>query len=232
MWTDPNGDRVFQASELGACPGFSGGLNTRYADGVKWPYSDELTAGIETEAARRASAWARCSTTAPTATRSASATSLQPTSAYTAITVPVPNGPGGTVASPKATTATVYNVASAVNALVDNVRDNDPYLDTDYKGIEFTATKRFSRKWQMQAGFTIGKNKGGVTNGTDLNDPNVTQPEGIIGNDSDDRASGCRAATCCRGTSRWPARSSPTTAIPTSRPTTLTRAAAATLGTR
>ena len=38
----------------------------------------------------------------------------------------------------------------------------------------------------MQAGFTIGQNRGGTTNGTDLNDPNVTlYPEGIIGNDSE-----------------------------------------------
>jgi outer membrane receptor for ferric coprogen and ferric-rhodotorulic acid len=44
-------------------------------------------------------------------------------------------------------------------------RSNDPRqparTDTEYKGIEFTATKRFSAKWQMQAGFTIGKNEGG-----------------------------------------------------------------------
>ena len=47
-------------------------------------------------------------------------------------------------------------------ALNDTVRDNEDYLDTDYKGIEFTGTKRFSQKWQMQAGFTIGKNGGGI----------------------------------------------------------------------
>lgn len=183
VWTDPNGDRVFQASELGACPGFSGGLNTRYADGVKWPYSDELTAGIETElpgAIRMGAMFYYRTNRAQIGQRNI----LQPTSAYTPFSVSVPNGPGGTVANPKPTTLTVYNVAPAVNALVDNVRDNESYLDTDYRGIEFTATKRFSRKWQMQAGFTVGKNEGGVTNGTDLNDPNVTQTKGIIGTDS------------------------------------------------
>ena len=66
------------------------------------------------------------------------------------------------------------------------MRDNVDYLDTVYKGVEFTATKRFSQKWQMQAGFTIGKNEGGVSGGTDLNDPNNTRfPTGIIGNDSE-----------------------------------------------
>ena len=184
-WSDPNGDRVFQPSEVNVatCPGFSGGLNTSYAAGVKWPHSDEVTAGIETElpGAIRVGAMFYYRTNRD---QIGQRNTLQPTSAYTAFTVNVPNGPGGTVTSPAPTTVTAYNIASSVNALVNNVRDNEPYLDTDYKGIEFTATKRFSKKWQMQAGLTFGQNKGGVTNGTDLNDPNVTQPEGIIGDDS------------------------------------------------
>jgi Carboxypeptidase regulatory-like domain len=185
-WTDPNGDGRFQASEINPaqCPGFSGGLNTRYADGISWPYSDEATAGIETQlpgAIRFGAMYYFRTNRNQIGQRNA----LQPTSAYSAFTVNVPNGPGGTVQNPKPTTVTLYNIASNVNALVDNVRDNEPYLDTAYHGIEFTATKRFSRNWQMQAGYTFGKNEGGTTNGTDLNDPNVTmQPEGILGNDS------------------------------------------------
>jgi hypothetical protein len=67
----------------------------------------------------------------------------------------------------------------------NNIRDNDSYLNTDYKGVEFTASKRFTKGWQMVGGLTLGKNEGGVANGTDLNDPNVTiHPKGIIGNDS------------------------------------------------
>jgi hypothetical protein len=119
-----------------------------------------------------------------------------PSSAYTSFTVTVPNGPGGTLASPKPTTATVYNLQSAFNGIQDNVIDNQPYLDTDYKGVEFTAQKRFSRRWQMTAGLTVGKNTGGLNiptqsgqslgNGNDLNDPNFTFfPKGLVGNDSD-----------------------------------------------
>ena len=40
---------------------------------------------------------------------------LVPTSAYTPFTVAVPNGPGGTLTSPKPTTATVYNLQPAFN---------------------------------------------------------------------------------------------------------------------
>ena len=95
----------------------------------------------------------------------------------------MPNGPGGTLASPKPMTATVYNLQPAFNGLQTNVIDNQPYLDTDYKGVEFTANKRFSKRWQMVAGLTFGKNTGGESTPpaagtsapTDLNDPNFTR---------------------------------------------------------
>jgi hypothetical protein len=46
-------------------------------------------------------------------------------------------------------------------------------------------TKRFSGRWQLLAGLTLGKNEGGVLTG-DLNDPNNAEnfPDGIIGDDS------------------------------------------------
>jgi hypothetical protein len=186
-WTDPNGDGRFQVSEVNVaqCSAFSGGVNTRYADGIRWPYSDEATAGVETQlpgAVRLGAMFYYRTNRDQFGQRNVAV----PTSTYTRHTINVPNGPGGTVANPKPTTATVFNLAPALTSAQDLVRDNVDYLNTKYNGIEFTATKRFSRKWQMQAGFTIGKNTGGVTNGNDLNDPNATLfPTGIIGNDSE-----------------------------------------------
>ncbi|TPW10289.1 MAG: hypothetical protein FD127_3812, partial [Acidimicrobiaceae bacterium] len=186
-WGDANGNRKYDAGELtGACPAFSGGTTTGYSpDGVDWPYSDEITAGIETQlpGAVRVGAMYYYRTNRK---QFGQHNTLQPGSAYTSHTINVPNGPGGTVQNPKPTTATVFNISPAANVLSANVRDNEDYLDTEYQGIEFTATKRFSRKWQMQTGFTIGKNTGGVAAGNDLNDPNNTvYPQGIIGNDSE-----------------------------------------------
>ncbi|MGE0866183.1 MAG: carboxypeptidase regulatory-like domain-containing protein, partial [Vicinamibacterales bacterium] len=186
-WSDPNGDGKFQASEVNVaqCSSFSGGATTNYADGIRWPYSDEITAGVETQlpGAVRVGAMFYYRTNRD---QYGSRNLAVPTSSYTPFTVNVPNGPGGTVANPKPTTVTVYNLAPSLTSANNTVRDNDPYLDTAYKGVEVTATKRFSSRWQMQAGFTIGQNTGGTTNGADLNDPNVTlYPEGIIGNDSE-----------------------------------------------
>ncbi len=118
-----------------------------------------------------------------------------PTSVYTPFTLSIPNGPGGSLANPVPTTVTGYNIPAEYTSLNDTVRSNEDYLDTDYQGVEFTGTKRFSKKWQMQAGLTIGRNRGGINTPTiggsgqsstnDLNDPNFSvDAEGIVGNDS------------------------------------------------
>ena len=92
------------------------------------------------------------------------------------------------------TTATLYNLSDpAFNSQTNNMLDNEPYLDTVYNGVDITASKRFSHRWQMVAGLTLGKNTGGLKAGTaaasrarnDLNDPNfLTFSNGIVGNDS------------------------------------------------
>jgi len=196
-WTDPNRDGKFQSSELGTCPGFAS-ISTFYpdADGPGWPYSDEVTAGVEHQVMRdmRVGAMYYYRTNRD---QLGVRNLAVPTSAYTPFNATIPGGPNG------ATTLTVYNLNPAFNGLQNNILDNDPYLDTKYTGIEFTANKRFSRNWQMVAGLTIGKNTGGLNSGGtnpgqtdsatlagfsggDLNDPNNTRfSNGIIGNDSE-----------------------------------------------
>jgi hypothetical protein len=191
-WSDPNGDGRVQTSEIGTCPAaFSGGSVVDYAPGVKWPYSDEVTAGVETQlpGAVRVGVMYYYRTNRE---QIGQVDTLKPASAYTAHTITVPNGPGGTVASPKPMQATVYNISPAANAVTASIRDNIDALDTTYNGVELTATKRFSSKWQMQMGLTFGKNEGGINSLTgqsstnDSNDPNNQLfPEGIIGNDSE-----------------------------------------------
>jgi hypothetical protein len=196
-WSDPNKDGIAQASEYGTgCSGFPG-LSVKYAgdNGPRWPYSDEVTAGVEHQVMKdmRVGAMFYYRTNRD---QLGLRNLAVPTSAYTPFTVTVPNGPGGTLATPKPATVTVYNLQPAFNGLQNNVIDNQPYLDTVYKGVEFTANKRFSHRWQMVAGLTIGKNTGGLNTNTgsasgqsginDLNDPNFAPfTNGIVGNDSD-----------------------------------------------
>lgn len=180
-WTDRNNDRIPQESELGPFSGFAGVAN-RYADanGPNWPYSDEITFGIERQLLRDVRVGVmgyRRTNRDVVGFRNVKV----PGSAYTPVTITLPSGatgPGGT--------ATVYNLSSAFfgSAFNDLVYDNQPLLDTDYTGVEFTLAKRFSRRWHAIAGATFGKNEGGVDFG-DLNDPNnTTNQQGIVGNDS------------------------------------------------
>jgi hypothetical protein len=178
-WSDPNGDGRFQTSEINfaQCSAFSGGINTFYAsDGVDWPYSDEVTAGIERQVMsdmRVGMMFYYRANRDQLGTRNEAV----PPSAYTPFTITVPDGPNG------AAQVTAYNLNPAFVGRANNIRDNQAELDTDYKGVEFTASKRFSRNWQMVGGLTIGKNEGGL--GGELNDPNNHIYErGIVGNDS------------------------------------------------
>src|SRR5581483_9039888 len=188
-WTDPNKDGIAEPNEFGTgCSGFpSTALRYAGANGPRWPYSDEITAGVEREIVRdmRVGVMYYHRTNRD---QIGSRNLAVPSSAYVPFTVNVPNGPNG------AKSATVYNLLPAYNGLQNNVIDNDPYLDTNYNGVEVTATKRMSQHWQLTAGFTAGKNTGGLNQGgtaggqsatVDLNDPNNTLfANGIVGNDS------------------------------------------------
>lgn len=188
-WTDPNGDGIAQPSEINTaqCTAFPT-LRVGYADkanGPRWPYSDELTVGIEHQVItdmRVGVMYYHRTNRDQIGTRNL----LVTPDMYVPVTVNVPNGPNGP------TTATVYNLASPSFVGLSNlVLDNQAFLDTKYDGIEFTANKRFSHRWQMVAGLTIGQNKGGLnasggqSSSADLNDPNNTRySSGIVGLDS------------------------------------------------
>jgi hypothetical protein len=187
-WTDPNNDGVAQLSEIGTCSAFgSNGLRYAGANGPKWPYSDEVTGGLErqliTDMRVGVMYYHRTNRN-----QLGAVNALVPASSYTPITINVPNGPHG------ATTATLYNLSAAsLLSTSATVVDNRPYLDTVYNGVDITANKRMSHHWQMVAGLTFGKNTGGLNssggqslgNGNDLNDPNnLLYSNGIVGNDS------------------------------------------------
>ena len=158
-WTDPNGDGIAQLSEISRCGGFPGAdepLRER-ATGPTWPYSDEVTAGVEREIDQEHAR--RRDVLLPHQPQS----DRRPEHRRAAERVHAGHRQRAERTGdvpPEPTTATVYMLPPAFLGLQNNVVDNEPYLDTKYKGVEFTANKRLSHHWQMVAGFTIGKNDG------------------------------------------------------------------------
>lgn len=174
-WNDRNGNGLPEPAELGAFEGFTGSASTHYPDanGTAWGYSDEITAGIEHQLMRDVRVgvmYYHRSNRNDVGTFNAAV----PSTAYTPIEVSNPLGG----------TATLYNLDRAFVGKQDNVLMATPLLDTDYNGVELTAAKRFSARWQMLFGFTVGKNEGGLSFG-DLNDPNNhIFREGVVGTDA------------------------------------------------
>src|SRR5262249_22890917 len=155
---DPNGNGRFDAGEVdfARCAGFAS-VSTHYAgsNGPKWPYSDEATVVVEHQLIkdmRVGVMYYHRTNKDQLGTRNLSV----PSSHYTPVTIRVRNGPGGTPATPKPTQVTLYNLNPAFVGLQNNIVDNDSYLDTTYNGVELTASKRLSNRWQMTAGLTIG----------------------------------------------------------------------------
>ena len=81
---------------------------------------------------------------------------------------------------------TVYNQAPALRGSTDNVWSNFSELDTNFNGADITVNKRLSNNWSMTGGASYGKTTGDIyatlTTG-DLNNPNNTFREGLVGND-------------------------------------------------
>jgi len=153
-----------------------GGTTTHIDPNLSRPYSDEISATYERQLWRdlRVSAAYYFRTKKDfIGLRNLAA----PTSDYTPITTlngqPIINGVTGQP-------MTLYNLAAADVGQSNILMTNIPELnDNRYDGVEFTAVKRMSNKWQLLTGFTVQRQKGTTYLGysddaltDDFNNPN------------------------------------------------------------
>jgi len=170
---DLNGDKLPQLNELGPSTGFALGTTNRYAPDVKQPYSNEfveeiqqqlpgpivIDAGYYYRQHRNTIGFVNVSV---------------PTSGYTPLTVTeVSSGQQ----------VTVYNQNPATLGKIDNLYSNIPALDTYYKGVDLTVTKRMQNHWMLLGSLTVGKNFGDIYGANDMNNPNFTFRQGLLSND-------------------------------------------------
>ena len=74
---------------------------------------------------------------------------------------------------------TVYNQDPATRGRFDVLLDNFPELDRVFNGVDLTFNKRFSNRWMVISGLSVGKNIGDTYPFGDLNNPNFTFRRGL-----------------------------------------------------
>lgn len=156
VWTDTNGDLLWQPGEEGRLNSAQGGVaNQRLGDDLKDTYTNELAMWLEREVTagfglRTGIVWR--------GERQLS-TRFNQNQPFDAFNVPVPvvdPGPDGVRGNgDDGGTFTLYNLDPAYLSLpVVNVYDNVDGAANDFYTWEVTGTKRMSRRWSMLASFT------------------------------------------------------------------------------
>jgi hypothetical protein len=174
-WNDANGDLIFQNGEQTGSPTTSiPGFATLQFIGrdtldIKRPFRNELTIGIDRELItdlRFSAAWIQRKEHDPL-------TNIEigiPFDYYDAVQRPDP-GRDGVTGTGDDGVITVYNEKLPTVPSVQ-ITGNDDRVAQRYKGIELTATKRYSNNWTMIAGYTWSR--------TELDADSVTSPNAFV----------------------------------------------------
>jgi len=176
---DLNGDLTPQVNELGVSTGFAFGTNNRYADGLQWPVSNEYNVELQRQlpgSVVLSIGYTRRDTRRNIGVRNVAV----PLNTYIPLQVTEANS-GRQV--------TVYNQAPALRGKTDYLWENVPEFDTNFNGTDITATRRLNNHWSIAGGASFGKTVGDiyaastVSAQVDLNNPNNTFRQGVVGND-------------------------------------------------
>ncbi|OLC45895.1 MAG: hypothetical protein AUH43_15095 [Acidobacteria bacterium 13_1_40CM_65_14] len=163
-WTDVNGNNIAELAELGPPTRPYGGKVNKIDPGLKQPYSDELSVGIEREIVRNLSTSLTYYRRNNRRLFSGINRAVGP-EAYAPIVLTAPDG----------SSVTAYNQDRATLGRADRLITNIPGLQDTYNGVEVTVSKRMTRNWQLLGGLTIGKDEGLYDRGLndDFNNPNL-----------------------------------------------------------
>jgi hypothetical protein len=155
-WNDLNGDRRFQAGEQTGSPVVTRVLPETISVDADYlrPYTDEITGGIDHElfpALRLSIIGTHRVERNPQATSN-------PANPYdTFLTTRPDNGRDGVAGTADDTTFQFFNRTSTVQN--QTFFTNDRSYRQTYNGIEITATRRMSNRWQMLAGYTYAQSR-------------------------------------------------------------------------
>ncbi len=175
-WDDRNGNDLADFDELGPPTRPFGGNVNRIDPDILRPYSDEFTLGFDHELLESVSVSVTYFHRQNRRLYSGR-NLLVPPSAYVPIEV---DSPAGRI--------TVFNQDPDTIGQADRIITNIEGLQNNYNGVEFNLTKRMADRWQLVAGYTVGKGEGIFVRGLndDFNDPNdnINRAGSIINQDS------------------------------------------------
>lgn len=169
-WADVNGDLKFQAGELGALLSRAGGSLTAFQDGIVRPKTNEVAGSVDHEllsGLRLTAAF----TYRTERERYGTVDIGVPFSAYGLVTVR-DIGRDGLANTADDRDFEVFDQDPATRGQNRFVIANSEGLNQTYRGLEITAAKRLSNRWQMLAGYTLSR--------TIVNAENVRNPNDLI----------------------------------------------------
>ena len=165
-FNDLNHDNVAQFNEIDFNAGpvtplpsnVAGVSRTRWASNLSAPYTDELLVGVDHELMTDLSIGVNATYrklknfTTTTAEHHQGQGDFYTSADYILSPVPISNVklPDGTV-----TSVPYYRLAPGVAAPIYSVIRNLPDYSQEYKGIDFTVTKRMSNRWMMRGNLTL-----------------------------------------------------------------------------
>jgi hypothetical protein len=152
-WNDANHDLKFQYGEQTGTPVITSGITTTIDPNFKRPYTDEVTVAVD----RQLLPDLKLSVAYTNRREKNIQVNANPANPYdTTLTTAVDPGLDGVTGTSDDGTYGFYQRLAAANPTLVT---NDPTRVLQYNGLEITATKRFSKRWQMLAGYTRSKNK-------------------------------------------------------------------------
>jgi hypothetical protein len=175
-WTDTNGDGIPQPNEFLSPANllFSfGGIATRIDPNLKHPYSDQVSVGYEQQVYKDLHVGVAYYYRANKNQVGQVNAAITPAD-YTPITTlngaPITNPLTGQP-------LTLFSVKPGFVGQSDLLLTNIPALDNNsYHGVEFTAVKRFSSRWQVLGGFTVQRELGTWSNPNGITADNFNNP--------------------------------------------------------
>jgi hypothetical protein len=160
---DRNGDLIPQHSELGPSPGYTyPTILARYEEGLERPLAHEYM--LEFQRVMGPAVFSIDYVMRSTRRNIGQLNTAAPPATYT--------GPLTVTEVVSGETVEVWNRGTSA---VANLFFNDPEVDTDYRGMDITFTKRLDKRWMLMGGATFGKVTS-ATRGGERNNPNVTNP--------------------------------------------------------